>query len=95
MAAQISKDFAVLNLSFVPGDDFIFTVTFPFDISDYTIIAKIGTEDFDFDSLSDTSFTLSLTEEQTAKIKNNSHWFLKLQKEDTQRTYIKGVYTRI
>jgi len=93
--AKISKDFAVLNLSFVPGDDFIFTVTFPFDVSDYTIVAKIGAEDFTKEDLTDFSFTLALTEEQTAKIKNNAHWSLKLSKDDTMRTYIKGVYARI
>ena len=93
--AKISKDFAVLNLSFVPGDDFIFTVTFPFDVSDYTIVAKIGAEDFDFDSLSDYSFTLALTKAQTLTVKDGAHWSLKLSKDDTMRTYIKGVYARI
>ena len=93
--AKISKDYAVLNLSFVPGDDFIFTVTFPFNISDHTIIAKIGAANFNFDSLSDTSFTLALTKEQTAIVKAGAHWSLKLSKDDEMRTYIKGVYTRI
>lgn len=90
---EIIQSFGTVDLSFVPGDDFPFELTFPFDISGYTIIAKIGSLDLKVDKVSE--YIVVLTADSFVNLANKTPWYLKLIKDGITRTYIKGVYKRI
>ena len=87
---SICQNPGCLDLYFVHGDDFAFTITFPFDISGHTVSAKIGDTNFTSAKISNTKITLSLTDSQTQNIANHATWYLKLTKSGITRTYIQG-----
>jgi hypothetical protein len=86
----LSQSPSILDLSFNSGDDLSFTITFPFDVSGYTIDCKIGDTAFTVVRTSNYILTLSLTAVQTALIGSGTTWYLKLTKNDYTRTYISG-----
>jgi hypothetical protein len=83
---------AYLDLCFVAGDDFSLTITFPFVITDYSIVARIGSIDFTVNKSTDKILIITLTDTQTAGLSNHAQWSLKLTKNNITRTYISGKY---
>jgi hypothetical protein len=85
------RDTAILDLCFVKGDSFSFEVVFPFDISTYTVVAKINSQDFT-KSVSGTKLNLTITKAISANLSDHMQWYLKLEKGTESITYIKGKY---
>jgi hypothetical protein len=88
--ATIEQVAAILDISFVPGDSFSFAMTFPFAITSYTIVAKIGSLSLTVAKTTSTKIVLSLTPEQSLTAKDGAVFYVKLD----DRTYTKGKFTK-
>jgi hypothetical protein len=86
-----SRETETLDLSFIIGDSFPFEIRFPFDLSEYSVIAKI--KDMDIATTkSGSSLSLLITKQQSATLSQQSPWYLKLEKGTQSITYVKGKF---
>jgi len=87
----VCKDPAILDLCFVIGDSFPFFFDFPFDISFYTIEAKINGKNIS-NTATATRINLNITPEVSGTLQNHMTWYLKLVKGEIATTCIKGKF---
>lgn len=81
----------ILDLCFVKGDSFPMSFTFPFSLSEYTVVSKINSQDIP-QVITGSTVELIITKSISANLSDHNTWYLKLEKGAESITYIKGKY---